>query len=166
MRLFAAVALVLLLAAPALAAEWGQIKPAVTTQRDVRARYGAPTREIVEKLEGYDSIQWLYEGPQAPTGIVKLIIDFGLLTPAGFRKEVVRTFRLEPKPEIFNRKLVMDGWGTPSRVGTEGDSEFFLYAEGLLVYFGKDKREVTVMIFTPPQPLPPPTAAPPGSPQR
>ena len=166
MRLLGAVALVLLLATPALAAEWGQIKPAATTQPEVRKRYGAPTKETMQKIEGYDSTQWLYEGPQAPAGIVKLIVDFGILTPAGFQKDVVRTFRLEPKPEIFNRKLILDGWGSPSRIGKEGDSEFFLYGEGLLVYFGKDTREVTVMIFTPPQPLPPPTAAPPRSPQR
>lgn len=166
MRFCGVVALVLLLATPALAAEWGQIKPGATTQPEVRKRYGAPTRETVQKVDGYDSTQWLYEGPQAPAGIVKLIVDFGILTPAGFKKEVVRTFRLEPKHEIFNRKLVVDGWGPPSRIGKDGDSEFFLYAEGLLVYFAKDEREVTVMIFTPPQPLPPPTAAPPPPPQR
>jgi hypothetical protein len=166
MRWLGAVVLVLLLAAPALAAEWGQIKPGATTEPDVRKRYGAPTRESAQKIEGYDSTQWVYEGPQAPSGIVKLIIDFGILTPAGFKKDVVRTFRLEPKPEIFNRKLVLDGWGPPSRVGKEGESEFFLYEDGLLVYFGKDAHEVTVLIFTPPQKLPPPTAAPPRPPQR
>jgi hypothetical protein len=73
----------------------------------------------------------------------------------------VRTFRLEPKHEVFNRKLVVDGWGPPSQVGKEGELEFFLYAEGLLVYFGKDENEVLAMIFTPPQKLPPPTARPP-----
>ena len=46
-----------------------------------------------------------------------MIVDFGILTPAGYKKDVVRTFRLEPKPDIFNRKLVVDGWGPPSRVG-------------------------------------------------
>jgi len=158
--------LLLLLAAPATAADWGQIKPAVTTQAEVRARYGAPTRETPQKIEGYDSLQWAYEGPQAPTGIAKMIVDFGLLTPSGYKKEVVRTFRLEPKPDIFNRKLMLDGWGPPSRVGKEGDAEFFLYEEGLLVYFSPDAKDVTVMIFTPPQKLPPAAAAPPRAPQR
>lgn len=166
--LLLALGLVVLLAGPASAAEWGQIKPGVTTQAQVRSRYGAPTRETPQKVENYDTLQWAYEGSQAPTGIVKLIIDFGLLTPSGYRKEVVRTFRLEPKHDIFNRKLVMDGWGPPSRVGTEGGVEFFLYEEGLLVYFGKDTKQVTVMIFTPPQKLPPPAAAAPPArpPQR
>lgn len=162
MRLLSGLALVVMLATPVAAADWGQIKPAVTTQPEVRGRYGAPTREMSQKIEGYDSTQWVYEGPQAPVGIVKLIVDFGLLTPSGYRKEVVRTFRLEPKHDIFNRKLIVDGWGPPSRVGKDGDVEFFLYAEGLLVYFGKDANEVIAMIFTPPQPLPPaPAAAPP-----
>ena len=166
MRVLRALALAILLAAPVAASEWGQIKPAVTTQPDVRARYGAPTRETPQKIEGYDSVQWVYEGSQAPTGIVKMIVDFGILTPSGYRKEVVRTFRLEPKHDIFNRKLVVDGWGEPSRVGKDGDLEFFLYEEGLLVYFGKDTKEVTFMIFTPPQSLPPAAAPPARPPQR
>jgi hypothetical protein len=74
----------------------------------------------------------------------------------------VRTFRLEPKPDVFNRKLVVDGWGPPSRVGKENDLEFFLYESGLLVYFGKDDdNEVVAMIFTPPQKLAPPSGTPP-----
>jgi hypothetical protein len=164
MRLLSALALGLLLATPVAAADWGQIQPAVTTQPEVRGRYGAPTRETPQKIEGYDSIQWVYEGAQAPTGITKMIVDFGLLTASGYRKELVRTFRLEPKHDIFNRKLIMDGWGPPSRVGAEGDLEFFLYEVGLLVYFGKDKSDVVVMIFTPPRPLPPATSAPPARP--
>ena len=95
-----------------------------------------------------------------------MIVDFGLLSPAGYRKEVVRTFRLEPKHDIFNRKLVVDGWGPPSRIGKDGDLEFLLYEEGLLVYFGKDAQEVTLMIFTVRQKLPPATAPPPSAPQR
>ena len=166
MRLLGALALAVLAATPVAASDWGQIKPAVTTQQDVRARYGAPTKDASQKIEGYDSAQWVYEGSQAPTGIVKMIVDFGILTRSGYQKEVVRTFRLEPKHDIFNRKLVLDGWGEPSRVGKEGDLEFFLYEEGLLVYFGKDTKEVTVMIFTPPQPLPPAAAPPARPPQR
>jgi len=159
-----ALALVALLALPAAASDWGQIKPAVSTQSEVRARYGAPTRETTQKIESYDTVQWVYEGAQAPTGIAKMIVDFGILTPAGYKKDVVRTFRLEPKPDIFNRKLVVDGWGPPSRVGKDGEAEFFFYEQGLLVYFGgKDSRDVTAMIFTPPQ-KPPPDAG--STPQR
>ncbi len=150
-----ALGLVLVLATAAGAADWGQIKPGASTQAEVRARWGAPTRETPQKVESYDTLQWTYEGAQAPGGITKMIVDFGLLTPSGYKKEVVRTFRLEPKADIFNRKLVVDGWGPPTRVGKEGDAEFFLYEQGLLVYFGPDTKQVTVMIFTPPQKIPP-----------
>ena len=145
----------------AVASEWGLITPGTSTTATVKAQYGDPTRISPGKLEGYDTVQWLYEGPQAPVGMTRMTVDFGLLTPSGYRKDVVRTFRLEPKHEVFNRKLVVDGWGPPAQVGKEGDLEFFLYAEGLLVYFGKDENEVLSMIFTPPQKLPPPTAPPP-----
>ena len=164
MRSHWALVLAVLFATPVAASDWGQIKPAVTTQSEVRGRYGAPTRETTQKIEGYDAVQWVYEGAQAPTGINKMIVDFGLLIPSGYRKEVVRTFRLEPKHDIFNRKLIVDGWGAPSRFGKEGDLEFFFYEEGLMVYFSPDTKEVFVMIFTPPQPLPPATAAPPTRP--
>ena len=160
--LFLVLASVLLLAIPAAGAEWGQIRPGTSTQAHVRARYGAPTRETPLKVDNYDTVQWSYEGPQAPTGINKMTVDFGLLTPSGYRKDVVRTFRIEPKFEVFNRKLVIEGWGPPSRVGTEGDLEFFLYEAGLLVYFDQDGRNVPAMIFTPPQKLPPATNTPPA----
>jgi hypothetical protein len=153
--------LLLLVPAPARAADWGQIRPGTSTQAEVRSRYGAPTRETPQKVEGYDTVQWLYEGPQAPVGMTKMTVDFGLLTPSGYRKDVVRTFRLEPKHDVFNRKLVVDGWGPPARIGKEGELEFFLYAEGLLVYFGQSEGDVPAMIFTPPQKLPPATTPPP-----
>ena len=158
---FLVLGLVVVLAAPATASDWGQIKPGGTTQAEVRSRYGAPTRETPQKVDGYDTLQWLYEGAQAPTGMMKMTVDFGLLTPAGYRKDVVRTFRLEPKHDVFNRKLIVDGWGPPARIGKEGELEFFLYEEGLLVYFGKDENQVLAMIFTPPQKLPPAAAPPP-----
>jgi hypothetical protein len=163
----AALILLLLLAAPAGAADWGQIIPGETTQAAVRGRYSAPTKETTQKIEGYDAEQWVYEGARAPAGIAKMTVDFGFLAPSGYRKDVVRTFRLEPKPDIFNRKLVLDGWGLPGRVGKEGNLEFFLYKEGLLVYFDAAGERVIAMIFTPPQPLPPAETSPaPPSPQR
>jgi hypothetical protein len=160
-KLFLIAGLVSLLAAPAAASDWGQVKPGVSTQTAVRLRWGSPTKETPLKVDGYDTVQWLYEGAQAPTGMNRMTVDFGLLTPSGYRKEVVRTFKLEPKYDVFNRKLVVDGWGQPSRIGDEGDMEFFLYEDGLLVYFRKDDRDVPAMIFTPPLKLPPAPATPP-----
>lgn len=165
--------LLVLFVCRATAADWGQIIPGETTEAGVRSRYGAPVKQSVQKVEGYETEQWLYEGAKAPAGIKKMVIDFGLLLPTGFKKDVVRTFRLEPKPDIFNRRLVLDGWGLPGRLGKDGDLEFFLYKEGLLVYFAAGGEQVVAMIFTPPQPLPPadatqipPGTAPPPAPQR
>ena len=167
MRLLVALMLLLPFPTTVPAAEWGQIYPGETTQAAVRARYGEPAKQSTQKVEGYDSDQWVYEGARAPAGIAKMIIDFGILKPSGYQKDIVRTFRLEPKPDIFSRKLVLDGWGLPGRIGKEGPLEFFLYREGLLVYFDANGERVIAMIFTPPQPLPAeqgPSSAPP--PQR
>ena len=167
MRSGALLVLLLLLASPTAAADWGQIIPGETTQAGVRGRYGEPVKRSTQKTEGYDTEQWVYEGARAPAGIAKMTVDFGLLSPSGFQKDIVRTFRLEPKPDIFNRRLVLDGWGVPGRIGKEGNLDFFLYKEGLLVYFDADGEHAIALIFTPPQPLPPaePTPVRP-SPQR
>lgn len=140
--------------APAPAAEWGTIVPGVSTTDAVRAQYGQPTKSQAQKVEGYDTTQWIYEGAAAPAGIARLTVDFGLLTAAGYKKDVVRSFRLDPKPGVFNRTLVLDGWGPPAKVGREGGLEVFLYDQGLLVYFDQEGRLVQSMIFTPPQALP------------
>lgn len=148
-------ALLATLAGPAWAADWGLIEPGVSTVESVRARYGPPTRATSQKVEGYDAAQWVYEGAQAPAGIVRVTVDFGLLTAAGYKPDVVRSFRLDPKPGAFNKKLVVDGWGEPARVGRDGAFEVFLYEDGLLVYFDQDSGNATAMVFTPPQPLGP-----------
>ena len=54
---------------------------------------------------------------------------------------------------MFNRKLILDGWGTPTKIGRDGEFEIFLYEDGLLVYFDKEGQAVQAMVFTPPQPL-------------
>jgi hypothetical protein len=146
--------LLVVLVSPAAASEWREIKPGASTTTDVRARFGAPSRETAQKVEGYDTMQWVYEGPRAPAGMVKVTIDFGLKTPSAYQKDVVRTFTLEPKHDVFNRRLVLYGWGPPDRLGKQGDAEFFFYREGLLVYFDKAGEQAVTMTFTLPQPLP------------
>ena len=150
----AALALLLALASPVAASEWREIKPGGSTMTDVRARFGAPSRETAQKIEGYDTMQWVYEGPRAPVGMIKVTVDFGLKTSTAYNKETVRSFTLEPKHDVFNRQLVLYGWGPPDRLGKQGETEFFLYREGLLVYFDKTGDQAVSMTFTPPQPLP------------
>ena len=64
-------------APPGWAEEWGGIEPGVTTIEQVRARYGAPSKESRAKVDAYDTIQWVYEGPRAPGGIQKMVVDYG-----------------------------------------------------------------------------------------
>ena len=158
MRARLALAAVLLLAAGTgapEAAEWGLIRPGDSTKESVRAQYGAPTRVLREKVEGYDTESWVYEGTQAPAGIERLTIEFGLLQADKLGPEAVRAFRLEPRPGTFNRGVVTNGWGFPDRMGREGESDLFLYKDGLLVYFDKEGWNARLMVFTVPQPRDP-----------
>ena len=160
MRAALLVLAVLLLAGPAAAEEWGTIVPGATTTEAVRARYGAPTRSAAVKIDRYDAAQWVYEGTQAPPGIRRMTVDFGLLAPGGYRPDVVRSFRLEPKPRIFDRRTVLAGWGVPTKTAREGEADVYFYQEGLLVYFDKGGFNVAAMVFAPPQPVAPPSAPP------
>jgi len=153
-------ALLLSAASTVLAAEWDTVRPGESTQAVVRTQFGEPTKIASQKVEGYDTAQWLYEGAQAPRGMIRATLDFGLLTPQGYRADIVRVMRLEPRPGIFPRETVLDGWGTPERHAREKDADVFFYESGLLVYFDKDGRYAQTMIFTPPQP-PAQGAAPP-----
>ena len=121
-----ALALSLGVPSAAVAADWGAISPGASTIETVRERYGAPSRETRQKLEGYDTIQWVYEGARAPAGMKRMIVEFGLLTPGGYRPNLVRTFTLEPKPRIFDHVAVMNGWGIPDGVAeSEGRKVYF-----------------------------------------
>jgi len=157
-RAIVAALLVLILAGAVRAEEWGTIVAGTTTTAAIRARYGAPSRTTPVRIDTYDAMQWVYEGAAAPTGFVRLTIDFGLLTAGGYAADVVRTFRLEPKRRIFDRKTILAGWGLPTKTGREGEFDVYYYQGGLLVYFDKDGFNVTAMVFTPPQPDAPPSA--------
>jgi hypothetical protein len=152
-----AVALALLgLIAPAGASgeEWGGIEAGVTTLEQVRARYGAPSREARVKVETYDTLQWVYEGARVPSGFVRMTVDYGLLTPQGFKPDLVRVLRLEPKPKVFGRNTVMQAWGDPDWVGTENNAETIIYKSGLVVTFNPE-GDAILLTLTPPQPDPP-----------
>jgi hypothetical protein len=145
----------LLPGAPARAAEWGLITPGVSTTANVRERYGAPTRTEKKKVETYDTESWIYEGDRSPTGIARMTIEFGLLRDNRYRPEIVRVLQLEPHGATFNRGIVGNGWGLPDGGGKNGDEEFFVYKDGLLVYFNSDGWTVRLMLFTVPQPRDP-----------
>jgi hypothetical protein len=139
---------------PAASGDWGGIVPGETRMGAVRVKYGAPTRTRKELIESYDTTQWIFEGTQAPPGIRRMIVDFGLRTLTGYSADVVRSLRLEPTPGAFNRAIVLEGWGTPSRQWREKDADMYFYREGLFVAFKPNGFEVDFMLFTPPQPAP------------
>jgi hypothetical protein len=154
--------LVMALVMPAIGAaeEWGAIDPGVTTIEQVRARYGAPTRETRAKVDGYDTIQWVYEESRAPGGVRRMTVDYGLLTPQGYKQTVVRVLRLEPKPLIFGRNTVLQAWGLPDGTSTQNEQATIFYKSGLIVIFNKEGTDSVLLTFTPPQPDPPASAAP------
>lgn len=164
----AALAVAGLLGAPAAAAEeWGGIEPGITTIDQVRARYGAPSKETRAKEQGYDTMQWVFEDARAPGGIQRLTVDFGLLSPQGYKQTVVRAFRLEPKPKIFAKNTVAQAWGPPDAIASQNEQETFFYKSGLVVIFTKDGTDTVLMTFTPPQPdAPAPTGSAPAAPRR
>jgi hypothetical protein len=140
--------------------EWGAIDPGTTTLEQVRARYGVPSKETRAKTEGYDTIEWIYEGPRAPTGLQRMIVDYGLLTPEGYKPTVVRVLRLEPKPNIFGKNTVVQGFGVPDGVSRQNDQERFFYKTGLVVIFDKEGNNAVLLDFTPAQSDRAPSAAP------
>jgi len=137
------------------AAEWDAVRPGESTQSTVRAQFGQATKVSSQKLEGYDTVQWVYEGDQAPKGMIRVTIDFGLLTPQGYRPDFVRQMILEPRRGIFTRNTVVAGWGRPDVADVEGDAKVFRYRSGLFVYFDREGWIAERMYFTPPQPPPP-----------
>jgi hypothetical protein len=151
-------------APPALAGQWGNIEPGVTTLEQVRDLYGRPSREMTARVEGYDTRQWIYERSQAPEGLVRLTVDFGLLVQGAYQPSVVRLVTLDPKPLIFTRKTVIDGWGLPDREGIMEGLPTLIYQEGVFAMFPKDGESAARLIFSIPQPAPPGKTAPPAAP--
>jgi hypothetical protein len=171
-RLLVLLALVLT-AVPALASDWGGIHPGTTTVEQVRARYGNPSKESRPKVEGYETQQLVYEGDRAPTGMVRMTVDFGILAAGAYKPNVVRLLTLEPKPAIFGRNTVIQGWGVPDGVADNKDgSKTLVWNDGLLAVFEKDGENARALVFSVPQPLtaggspgaaPPPASPPTGS---
>jgi hypothetical protein len=154
----ALVALVVVLAAvPARAADWGGVVPGTSVLESVRTLFGPPSRATTQKVDKYDATQWVYEDKRAPSGMRRMVVDFGLLVGTNYLRDVVRSITLEPKPNMFNVDIVLQGWGYPQRESPPGQPIALVYDIGLLVYFAEDGRTVTSMIFTPPLP---PAAAP------
>ena len=112
-------------ALPAAAAEWGGIRPGISTTAQVRALHGAPTKTSKEKVDNYDTETWVYDAPKAPAGLKRLTIEYGLVVAEKYQPDVVRAFRIEPQPGVFTRRIIYLGWGNPDRTGRDGDTDVF-----------------------------------------
>jgi hypothetical protein len=142
----------LVCAPPAAALGWGGIEPTISTLDQVRERWGPPTMETRGREEGQDTIQWIYDGANAPPGMTRMTVDFGLLQPDGYKPRLVRALRLEPKPLVFARQTVVDAFGAPDRAGIQDDLPLIVYNAGLFVYFDKEGQMAVLLLFTPPVP--------------
>jgi hypothetical protein len=143
-----------LLAGPAVASaeEWGNITPGVSTIEQVRSHFGAPSKETRAKVEGYDTITWVFEEARAPGGMQRMVVEYGLLTPQGYKQTVVRVLRLEPKTKVFGKNTVVQAWGAPDGISRQNEQESYFYKSGLVVTFDKAGAEAVLLSFTPPQP--------------
>jgi len=155
----------LLLPWPAAASEWGGIEPGVTTVEQVRERYGPPSKETRAKVEGYDTLQWLYEGASAPAGMSKMTVDFGLLMQSVYKPSIVRLLTIEPKPAIFGKGTVVLGWGIPDGLADNPDGTVSMFwKDGLIVTLDREGENAVLMIFSLPQPGLPTSGPGPASP--
>ncbi len=136
----------------ACAADWGGITPAETTLEAVRARYGEPSKAEKKKIESRDVTMWTYEGARAPRGLVRMMVEFGVRQSGRYQPDVVRTFRIEPRTGVFERRHVVLAWGKPDRGGTQDGVPVMIYKSGLTVYFDKDLINAVSMWFTAPEP--------------
>ena len=146
----------------AWAERWAGIEPGVTTMPQVRERLGPASRETRKKVDNYDTMEWVYEGQQAPAGFFRMTVEFGMLVKDTFNPALVRLVRVDPKPFIFSRPTVLDAWGPPDGIGEQGQRLAFFYKAGLIVIFDEDQVHAAVMLFTPPQADPPASGSPPA----
>ena len=145
-------AVTLALPATVAAAGWNGVEPGVTGVDVVRARFGPPSKEVKQKVDNYETVEWTYEGERAPGGFQRMVVEFGILLPSGYSPNTVRVLRLDPRRFIFTKDMVISGWGEPDRATTENDRDIFFYTSGLLVTFDKDGVMATSMYFTVKQP--------------
>ena len=151
----------------AVAADWNGIEPGVTTSEAVRARFGPPSKESKQKVDGYDTFEWVYEGERAPGGFHKMTLEFGILLSKGYSPNTVRVLRLDPRRFIFTKDMVVSGWGEPDRATTEDGRDIFFFGSGLVVTFDDQGVMATSMFFTVKQPeLAPASTGPAPAPPR
>jgi hypothetical protein len=136
------------------AASWGGVTPGETTQAGVQTLYGRPSRERSLVEEGRTVAEWTYAGPQAPHGLERMVVSFGLLVGGRFVPDMVRSVALHPKAHVFSLRSISNGWGKPDAVGTEeasGRPSFHYNTLGLLIILDRTGQWAEFMLFAPRQ---------------
>jgi hypothetical protein len=146
--------IVTLLAPPGdLGAEsWGGITPGETTRAGMESLYGRPSRERSIVDEGRTVVEWTYAEDRAPRGLVRMVVNYGLMSGDRFAPDVVRSLTLYPKPHVFPLRSISTGWGEPDAIGTEeasGRPSFHYRTRGLLVVFDKTGSWAELLLFGP-----------------
>jgi hypothetical protein len=134
------------------AENWGGITPGETTRADVERLYGRPSRERSMVDEGRTVAEWTYAEDRAPRGLVRMVINYGLMSGERFLPDVVRSVTLYPKPQIFTLPAISRGWGEPDAIGTEeasGRPSFHYRTRGLLIVFDKTGSWAELLLFGP-----------------
>ena len=148
-----ALAAVLLAGTRDLGAEsWGGLTPGETVRAGVEALYGRPSRERSLIEEGRTVAEWTFTGAQAPRGLERMVISFGLMAGGGFVPDVVRAVTLYPKPHVFALRVILGGWGSPDAIGTEeasGRPTFHYRSRGLLIILDKTGSWAELLLFGP-----------------
>jgi 3-oxoacyl-[acyl-carrier protein] reductase len=66
----------------------------------VRERFGAPSKETKQKVDGYETVEWTYEGQRALAGFHRVVVEYGILLPSGYSPNTVRVLRLDLSGEV------------------------------------------------------------------
>ena len=134
---------------------WGGITPGETTRTALEGLYGRPSRERTLVDEGRTVSEWTYAEDRAPKGLVRMVVNYGLMVGDRFMPDIVRSVTLYPKPNVFTMPMISNGWGAPDGVGTEeatGRPSFQYRTRGLLVIFDKTGSWAEFLLFAPRQP--------------
>ena len=137
------------------AESWGGITPGETTRADVEGLYGRPSRERTLVDEGRTVAEWTYAEARAPRGLIRMVINYGLMSGDRFIPDVVRSVTLYAKAHLFPLPTIASGWGEPDAVGTEeasGRHSFHYRTRGLLIVFDKTGSWAEILVFGPRQP--------------
>jgi hypothetical protein len=152
-RLGLALAIAVLATGAGVGAEtWGGITPGESTRADVERLFGRPSRERTLVDEGQTVAEWTYAEDRAPRGLVRLVVNYGVLSKGRFVPDVVRSMTLYPKPQIFPLQTISSGWGEPDAIGTEestGRPSFHYRTRGLLIIFDKTGSWAELLLFGP-----------------